>query len=74
MCDPTGPIARGVQCGMIGINVGAPAPMALFSFSGWNRSFHGDLHVQGVEGMMFYTRQKLVLSRWDQGYQRQFGW
>jgi malonate-semialdehyde dehydrogenase (acetylating)/methylmalonate-semialdehyde dehydrogenase len=66
--------ARGVQCGMIGVNVGVPAPMALFSFSGWNRSFYGDLHVQGVEGMMFYTRQKLVLSRWDQGYQRQFGW
>jgi malonate-semialdehyde dehydrogenase (acetylating)/methylmalonate-semialdehyde dehydrogenase len=66
--------ARGVQCGMIGVNVGVPAPMAIFSFSGWNRSFYGDLHVQGVEGMMFYTRQKLVLSRWDKGYQRQFGW
>jgi malonate-semialdehyde dehydrogenase (acetylating)/methylmalonate-semialdehyde dehydrogenase len=66
--------ARGVNCGMIGVNVGVPAPMALFSFSGWNRSFYGDLHVQGVEGMMFYTRQKLVLSRWDKGYQRQFGW
>jgi malonate-semialdehyde dehydrogenase (acetylating)/methylmalonate-semialdehyde dehydrogenase len=66
--------ARGVQCGMIGINVGVPAPMAIFSFSGWNRSFYGDLHVQGVEGMMFYTRQKLVLSRWDKGYQRTFGW
>jgi malonate-semialdehyde dehydrogenase (acetylating)/methylmalonate-semialdehyde dehydrogenase len=66
--------ARGVNCGMIGVNVGVPAPMAVFSFSGWNRSFYGDLHVQGVEGMMFYTRQKLVLSRWDQGYQRQFGW
>src|SRR5258706_1319028 len=66
--------ARGVQCGMIGVNVGIPAPMAIFSFSGWNRSFYGDLHVQGVEGMMFYTRQKLVLSRWDKGYQRQVGW
>jgi malonate-semialdehyde dehydrogenase (acetylating) / methylmalonate-semialdehyde dehydrogenase len=66
--------ARGVNCGMIGVNVGVPAPMAIFSFSGWNRSFYGDLHVQGVEGMMFYTRQKLVLSRWDKGYQRQFGW
>jgi malonate-semialdehyde dehydrogenase (acetylating)/methylmalonate-semialdehyde dehydrogenase len=66
--------ARGVQCGMIGVNVGVPAPMALFSFSGWNRSFYGDLHVQGSEGVMFYTRQKLVLSRWDKGYQRQFGW
>lgn len=66
--------ARGVQCGMVGVNVGVPAPMAIFSFSGWNRSFYGDLHVQGVEGVMFYTRQKLVLSRWDKGYQRQFGW
>ena len=66
--------ARGVHCGMIGVNVGVPAPMAIFSFSGWNRSFYGDLHVQGVEGMMFYTRQKLVLSRWDKGYQRTFGW
>jgi malonate-semialdehyde dehydrogenase (acetylating) / methylmalonate-semialdehyde dehydrogenase len=66
--------ARGVQCGMIGVNVGVPAPMALFSFSGWNRSFYGDLHVQGTEGVMFYTRQKLVLSRWDKAYQRQFGW
>ena len=66
--------ARGVQCGMIGVNVGIPAPMAVFSFSGWNRSFYGDLHVQGTEGVMFYTRQKLVLSRWDKGYQRQFGW
>jgi malonate-semialdehyde dehydrogenase (acetylating) / methylmalonate-semialdehyde dehydrogenase len=66
--------ARGVQCGMIGVNVGVPAPMAVFSFSGWNRSFYGDLHVQGREGVMFYTRQKLVLSRWDKGYERQFGW
>ncbi|HUK81508.1 MAG TPA: CoA-acylating methylmalonate-semialdehyde dehydrogenase [Verrucomicrobiae bacterium] len=66
--------ARGVHCGMIGVNVGVPAPMALFSFSGWNRSFYGDLHVQGTEGVMFYTRQKLVLSRWDKAYQRQFGW
>jgi malonate-semialdehyde dehydrogenase (acetylating)/methylmalonate-semialdehyde dehydrogenase len=66
--------AREVQCGMIGVNVGVPAPMAVFSFSGWNQSFYGDLHVQGMEGVMFYTRQKLILSRWDQNYQRQFGW
>ena len=56
--------ARGVQCGMIGVNVGVPAPMALFSFSGWDQSFFGDLHVQGTEGILFYTRQKTVLSRW----------
>ncbi len=65
---------REIQCGMLGINVGVPAPMALFSFSGWNQSFFGDLHVQGVEGMMFYTRQKCVLSRWDKNYVRQQGW
>lgn len=65
---------REMQCGMIGINVGVPAPMALFSFSGWNSSFFGDLHVQGVEGVMFYTRQKCVLSRWDKSYVRSMGW
>jgi len=66
--------ARDMQCGMIGVNVGVPAPMALFAFSGWNQSFFGDLHVQGVEGVMFYTRQKCVLSRWDSNYQRTQGW
>jgi malonate-semialdehyde dehydrogenase (acetylating)/methylmalonate-semialdehyde dehydrogenase len=65
---------RDIQAGMLGVNVGVPAPMALFSFSGWNQSFFGDLHVQGVEGMMFYTRQKCVLSRWDSNYVRQHGW
>jgi malonate-semialdehyde dehydrogenase (acetylating)/methylmalonate-semialdehyde dehydrogenase len=38
---------------MIGVNVSVPAPMAVFSFSGWNRSFFGDLHVQGIEGVRF---------------------
>ncbi len=65
---------REIPCGMVGVNVGVPAPMALFSFSGWNDSFYGDLHVQGMEGVLFYTRQKLVLSRWDVHYQRQQGW
>lgn len=65
---------REIQCGMLGVNVGVPAPMALFSFSGWNQSFFGDLHVQGIEGMMFNTRQKCVLSRWDKNYVRQQGW
>jgi len=66
--------ARRIQCGMVGINVGVPAPMALYSFSGWNRSFFGDLHVQGNEGVLFYTRQKVVLSRWDSEYVRTQGW
>ena len=65
---------REMQAGMIGVNVGVPAPMALFSFSGWNQSFFGDLHVQGIEGVMFYTRQKCVLSRWDASYVRSQGW
>ena len=65
---------REIQCGMLGINIGVPAPMALFSFSGWNQSFFGDLHVQGMEGVMFYTRQRVVLSRWDKSYVRAQGW
>src|SRR5262249_44595283 len=66
--------ARSIRCGMIGVNVGVPAPMAVFAFSGWNRSFFGDLHVQGTEGVLFFTRQKLVLSRWDATYRRSMGW
>jgi len=65
---------REMQAGMLGVNIGVPAPMALFSFSGWNHSFFGDLHVQGIEGIMFYTRQKCVLSRWDSDYVRAMGW
>lgn len=66
--------SREIACGMVGINVGVPAPMAVFAFSGWNRSFFGDLHVQGTEGILFYTRQKIVLSRWDNTYRRVQGW
>ncbi len=56
--------AMEAECGMVGINLGVPAPVALFPFSGWDQSFFGDLHVQGTEGVMFYTRQKTVLTRW----------
>jgi malonate-semialdehyde dehydrogenase (acetylating)/methylmalonate-semialdehyde dehydrogenase len=52
------------NAGMIGINVGVPAPMAWFPFTGWNQSFFGDLHIQGVEGVHFYTRQKMTMTRW----------
>jgi malonate-semialdehyde dehydrogenase (acetylating)/methylmalonate-semialdehyde dehydrogenase len=48
---------------MIGINVGVPAPMAWFPFTGWNQSFFGDLHIQGVEGVQFYTQQKMTMTR-----------
>jgi len=56
--------SRHFNAGMIGINVGVPAPMAWFPFTGWNKSFFGDLHIQGIEGVQFYTQQKLTLSRW----------
>ena len=55
---------RHFNAGMIGINVGVPAPMAWFPFTGWNRSFFGDLHIQGTEGIHFYTRQKMIMTRW----------
>jgi malonate-semialdehyde dehydrogenase (acetylating) / methylmalonate-semialdehyde dehydrogenase len=55
---------RHFNAGMIGINVGVPAPMAWFPFTGWNKSFYGDLHMQGTEGIQFYTQQKTTMSRW----------
>jgi len=55
---------RHFNAGMIGINVGVPAPMAWFPFTGWNQSFFGDLHIQGTEGVQFYTRQKTTMTRW----------
>ncbi|MEE8170483.1 MAG: CoA-acylating methylmalonate-semialdehyde dehydrogenase [Phycisphaerae bacterium] len=52
------------NAGMIGINVGVPAPMAWFPFTGWNQSFFGDLHIQGREGILFYTQQRMTMTRW----------
>jgi malonate-semialdehyde dehydrogenase (acetylating)/methylmalonate-semialdehyde dehydrogenase len=53
-----------VKAGMVGINVGVPATMAMFPFTGWDDSFFGDLHIQGREGVQFYTQQKVVTTRW----------
>jgi len=55
---------RHFNAGMIGINIGVPAPMAWFPFTGWNKSFFGDLHIQGTEGIQFYTQQKMTMTRW----------
>jgi malonate-semialdehyde dehydrogenase (acetylating)/methylmalonate-semialdehyde dehydrogenase len=55
---------RHFNAGMIGINVGVPAPMAWFPFTGWNKSFFGDLHIQGTEGVHFYSQQKMTMTRW----------
>jgi len=56
-----------VKAGMVGINVGVPATMAMFPFTGWNDSFYGDLHIQGREAVQFYTQQKVVTTRWFGG-------
>jgi len=53
-----------VQCGMVGVNVPIPVPMAFHSFGGWKRSLFGPLHVHGPDGVRFYTRLKTVTSRW----------
>jgi len=53
-----------INCGMVGINIGVPASMAWFPFNGWNDSFFGDLHMQGREGVQFFTQQKVTTSRW----------
>jgi len=53
-----------IKAGMVGINVGVPASMAWFPFNGWNESFFGDLHMQGKEGIQFYTQQKVTMTRW----------
>ncbi len=53
-----------VQVGMIGINVPIPVPVAYYSFGGWKASLFGDTHAHGVEGFHFFTRGKVVTSRW----------
>jgi len=53
-----------IQVGMVGINVPIPVPVAFYSFGGWKNSLFGDLHVHGMEGVKFYTRTKVVTTRW----------
>lgn len=53
-----------IDAGMLGINVGVPAPMAFFPFSGYKKSFYGDLHANGKDGVEFYTRKKMVVARY----------
>ena len=54
----------GVEAGMLGVNVGVPAPVAWFPFSGWKDSIDGDLHANGTDAVDFYTRKKVVTTRW----------
>lgn len=53
-----------IDAGMLGINIGVPAPMAFFPFSGYKDSFYGDLHANGKDGVEFYTRKKMVTARY----------
>ncbi|XOK62377.1 CoA-acylating methylmalonate-semialdehyde dehydrogenase [Paenibacillus elgii] len=53
-----------IDAGMLGINVGVPAPMAFFPFSGYKKSFYGDLHANGKDGVEFYTRKKMITARY----------
>lgn len=53
-----------VDVGMIGINVPIPVPVAFYSFGGWKSSLFGGSHIYGEEGIRFYTRAKVVTSRW----------
>jgi malonate-semialdehyde dehydrogenase (acetylating) / methylmalonate-semialdehyde dehydrogenase len=54
-----------VEAGMVGVNIGVPAPVAWFPFAGWKDSFIGDLHANGPDAIKFYTRKKVITSRWE---------
>ena len=58
-----------VQVGMVGINVPIPVPVAYYPFGGWKQSLFGDSHVYGTDGVHFYTRNKVVTSRWPESSQ-----
>ncbi len=53
-----------IKAGMVGINIGVPASVPWFPFNGWDESFFGDLHMQGKEGVQFFTQQKVTTTRW----------
>ncbi|NGO70610.1 CoA-acylating methylmalonate-semialdehyde dehydrogenase [Streptomyces boncukensis] len=59
-----------VEVGMVGVNVPVPVPMAYYSFGGWKSSLFGDTHAHGAEGVHFFTRGKVVTSRWPDPSQR----
>ena len=65
--DAAREFASKINIGMVGINVPIPVPMAFYSFGGWKRSLFGDHHMHGPEGVRFYTKQKMVTSRWPTG-------
>ncbi|WP_157574304.1 CoA-acylating methylmalonate-semialdehyde dehydrogenase [Jiangella muralis] len=56
---------RDVEVGMVGVNVPVPVPMAYYSFGGWKQSLFGDQHAHGTDGVQFFTRGKVVTTRWN---------
>ncbi|HEY5265279.1 MAG TPA: CoA-acylating methylmalonate-semialdehyde dehydrogenase [Acidimicrobiales bacterium] len=63
--------SRQVQVGMIGVNVPIPVPIAAYSFGGWKNSLFGHSHIYGPEGFAFYTRAKVITTRWPQASESQ---
>ncbi len=59
--------AHRVRCGMVGVNVAIPVPLAFYSFGGWKESAFGDHNQHGMDGVRFWTRLKTVTSRWPKG-------
>ena len=59
--------AHRVQCGMVGINIAIPVPLAFYSFGGWKESAFADHNQHGLDGVRFYTRVKTVTTRWPEG-------
>jgi malonate-semialdehyde dehydrogenase (acetylating)/methylmalonate-semialdehyde dehydrogenase len=55
-----------IEVGMVGINVPIPVPVAQYSFGGWKQSLFGDAHMYGADGIRFFTRQKVVTTRWPE--------
>jgi malonate-semialdehyde dehydrogenase (acetylating)/methylmalonate-semialdehyde dehydrogenase len=63
--------SRSVEVGMIGINVPIPVPIAAYSFGGWKNSLFGHAHIYGPEGFAFYTRAKVITTRWPDASESQ---
>ena len=59
--------AHRVKCGMVGVNVAIPVPLAFYSFGGWKESAFADHNQHGMDGVRFYTRVKTVTTRWPEG-------
>jgi malonate-semialdehyde dehydrogenase (acetylating) / methylmalonate-semialdehyde dehydrogenase len=63
-----------IQAGMLGVNVGVPAPMGFFPFGGWKDSIYGYLNTQGADAVAFYTRKKVITERWFGSESPEHGW